>query len=148
MLAGLQASSLLCHINIPSPAHSPCLEMMGDQPAPHAHSCPCSASRRRGCTQKMSSAQRKQHSPAEQMWCLSPVPWGWHQAPLCALSTAHTISALCWGMDQTCRHSQGPSTSKVFISPLGLCTESPPVAFLAKCFKRGSWCLPTALFLV
>lgn len=136
MLAGLQASSLLCQINIPSPAHSPCLEMMGDQPAPHAHSCPCSASRRRGCTPKLSSAQRNSTAlQSRRCGCFSPGPWGWHEASLCALSTAHTISSLCWGMDQTCRHTQGPSMSKICISPLGLCTESPPVAFLAKCFR-------------
>lgn len=63
MLAGLQASSLLCQINIPSPAHTSCLEMMGYQLGPHPYSCPHSASRRKRCTQQnMCFALRKYHS--------------------------------------------------------------------------------------
>ena len=118
MLAGLQASPLLCQINIPSPAHTSCLEMMGYQLRPHPYSCPPSRRKRR-TQQKTCSALRKHHSIKDEeiRGQLAPVPCCWHEGYMCALRTAYTISSLGWATDQICKDIQGSKKSTVFINP-------------------------------
>lgn len=151
MLAGLQASSLLCQINIPSPAHTPCLEMMSYQLRPHPYSCPHSASRRKRCPQqKMCFAVRRHHriKGEEIGGPFAPVPCCWHGGYLCALSTARTISSLGRAADQVCRYYSGTKKEQGLHKSIGGQAQNSLLArFQTSTFENWSWCLPTALFL-